>query len=294
MQLPDHMADHLSTGVTTLCRCWRVSRRDGVTLGFTDHDRTLRFEGVGFLADTGLSASTLQQATGLSIDNAEALGALSAAQVSAADIEAGRYDGAAVTCWLVNWADVSQRAVLFQGTFGDLDRAGGAFRVELRGLTDQLNTPLGRSYIAPCSAVLGDQRCRFDTAAAGYSVTAEVAAVEGASSLRFAPLAGFENGWFQRGHLRVMTGDAAGALAAVKGDEMAEDARLITLWEPLKGGLSAGDQVVLTAGCDKAFQTCRLKFNNVLNYQGFPDIPGDDWLMAHPAQAGQNSGGSRR
>ncbi|MCG7492078.1 DUF2163 domain-containing protein [Thalassobius sp. Cn5-15] len=294
MQLPDHMADHLSTGVTTLCRCWRVIRRDGVTLGFTDHDRALRFGGVTFLADTGLSASTLQQATGLSIDNAEALGGLSAAQVSDADIEAGRYDGAAVTCWLVNWTDVSQRAVLFQGHFGDLERAGGAFRVELRGLTDQLNTPLGRSFIAPCAAVLGDQRCRFDTAAAGYSVTAAVREVESGSALRFAPLNGFEAGWFQRGHLRVVTGAAAGALVAVKGDEAEEGGRLITLWEPLKGGLQSGDQVTLTAGCDKAFQTCRLKFNNVLNYQGFPDMPGDDWLMAHPAQAGQNSGGSRR
>ena len=29
----------LDGGATTLCRCWRVRRRDGVELGFTDHDR---------------------------------------------------------------------------------------------------------------------------------------------------------------------------------------------------------------------------------------------------------------
>jgi hypothetical protein len=29
-------------------------------------------------------------------------------------------------------------------------------------------------------------------------------------------------------------------------------------------------------------ETCRLKFDNLMNFRGFPDIPGDDWLVAHP------------
>lgn len=299
MLLSEDMMRHLRTGVTTLCRCWRVLRRDGVQLGFTDHDRALRFEGLTFLADSGLSASALQQATGLSIDNAEALGALSAAQVTDSDIEAGRYDRAAVTCWLVNWADPTQRAVLFQGHFGDLDRVDGAFRAELRGLTDQLNTPLGRSYMKPCAAVLGDRACGLDLDNPGYRTTLAVAEVISPSALRFAALPGFQPGWFQRGHLRVVTGAAAGALVALKADEADGAHRRITLWEPLRSNVVPGDQVTLTAGCDKTFETCRFKFNNALNFQGFPDIPGDDWLMAHPAQAGdnqgsQNNGGSRR
>ena len=56
----------------------------------------------------------------------------------------------------------------------------------------------------------------------------------------------------------------------------------------------AGDGLRLIAGCDKRGETCRLKFNNYLNFQGFPDIPGDDWTISDPSRAGRLDGGSRR
>ena len=68
---------HLATGLTTVARCWALTRSDGLRLGFTDHDCDLDFDGLSFRAGTGLSAMALQQATGLSVDNTEALGALS-------------------------------------------------------------------------------------------------------------------------------------------------------------------------------------------------------------------------
>ena len=73
---------HMQSGVTTVCRAWAITRRDGVTFGFTDHDLPLAFDGLSFKAETGLSAMALQQSTGLSVDNSEALGALSDAAVT--------------------------------------------------------------------------------------------------------------------------------------------------------------------------------------------------------------------
>ncbi|MEO9631312.1 MAG: DUF2163 domain-containing protein, partial [Sulfitobacter sp.] len=70
-------ADHFARGVTTLCHCWQVTRADGAVFAFTDHDMPLAFAGVTFRADTGLSARALAQTSGLSVDNTEALGALS-------------------------------------------------------------------------------------------------------------------------------------------------------------------------------------------------------------------------
>jgi uncharacterized phage protein (TIGR02218 family) len=52
--------------------------------------------------------------------------------------------------------------------------------------------------------------------------------------------------------------------------------------------------VRIEAGCDKRPDTCRLKFANYDNFRGFPDIPGEDWLMSYPAGAAVNDGGSRR
>lgn len=46
--------------------------------------------------------------------------------------------------------------------------------------------------------------------------------------------------------------------------------------------------------CDKRWATCVDTFSNGVNFQGFPDIPGDDFLTAVPVGGGRNDGGSRR
>ncbi len=81
----------------------------------------------------GLAAGALVQGTGLAVDNAEALGVLSSAAISEADLEAGRWDGAEVKVWLVNWAKPGERRVLFAGTLGEVRRGDGAFRPSCGG-----------------------------------------------------------------------------------------------------------------------------------------------------------------
>ncbi len=285
---------HLKTGVTTTCRCWTLSRADGVVMGFTDHDGPLVFDGVTFKADTGLSALALQQSTGLSVDNTEALGALSDAAINENDIEAGRYDGSEIRAWLVNWQDVRQRHLQFRGTIGELRRSGGAFEAELRGLTEALNRPLGRVYQKPCTAVLGDTGCRFDMGTPGYTSERPVEQMEARRVFRFAAFGGFEGNWFQHGRLVMLGGAASGLSGVIKRDTQADGKRTVELWHPLRAPIASGDLLRLEAGCDKRALSCRLKFQNFLNYQGFPDIPGDDWSISDPSRAGSLSGGSRR
>ncbi|MQQ06957.1 DUF2163 domain-containing protein [Epibacterium sp. SM1979] len=294
MSFANDLRDHLATGSTTVCRAWAITRTDGVQFGFTDHDCDLTFDGLTFRADTGLTARQLEQATGLSVDNTEALGALSSAAVRDEDIEAGRFDGAEVTSWLVNWAAPEMRWLQFRGAIGEIAREDGQFRAELRGLTDLLNQPLGRIYQAPCTAVLGDTACGFDLATPGYAAEAEVIAITDGQTVEIAPQPGFEPEWFTRGVLRILSGSAEGLWGAIKRDLSYANKREITLWEPLRAVVNPGDQIRLEAGCDKRFETCRLKFNNLLNYQGFPDIPGEDWMVAVPRRDHANTGGSRR
>lgn len=286
--------DHLATGVTTLCRAWGLTSRDGAFFGFTDHDCDLAFDGMVFKAGSGLTARALQQATGLSVDNTEALGALSDTALRAEDIEAGRFDAADVRCWLVNWQDPSLCWLQFRGSIGELRRAGSAFEAELRGLSEALNRPLGRVYQKPCSAVLGDDTCRFDLDLPGYSETRAVERIEEGRLFYWEDLAGFEPDWFTRGRLTVLTGAAERLWSAIKQDRSDATGRRIELWEPLRAPVAPGDLLRLDAGCDKRMETCRLKFNNLINFQGFPDIPGEDWVMSVPRSTGANTGGSRR
>ncbi len=282
---------HLATGSTSVCNAWSVVRRDGVVFGFTDHDGELVFAGVTFRADTGLSARTLMQTTGLSVDNSEAVGALSDAAVTEVDLAAGRFDGAEVVAWLVNWADVTERVMLFRGTFGEVVRSAGTFRAELRGLTEVLNTPQGRAYQKNCGAVLGDARCRFDVSLPGYTVLRVVEAVDGVT-FGWAAFSGVDERWFDRGRLEVVTGLAAGLSAMVKNDRQVGAGRVVELWQALGTTPAIGDTVRLVAGCDRRAETCGIKFNNFSNFRGFPHIPGEDWLASYPVSSDENAGGS--
>lgn len=46
--------------------------------------------------------------------------------------------------------------------------------------------------------------------------------------------------------------------------------------------------------CDKRWATCVGIFANGINFRGFPDVPGDDFLTAVPVEGDRNDGGSRR
>lgn len=153
------------SATTTIARAWAVTRADGLCLGFTDHDMALEFGGVSFHPEAGMSAQALVQGLGLAVDNTEVQGALSSDAITPGDLAAGRWDGAEIRLWEVDWRDVAQRRLLFRGALGEIVFAGGAYRAELRGLSEALNRPQGRVFHARCSAMLGDGQCRFDALA---------------------------------------------------------------------------------------------------------------------------------
>ncbi|MCP3969406.1 MAG: DUF2163 domain-containing protein [Rhodobacteraceae bacterium] len=292
MGLPEGFEAHLKTGATSVARAWAVTRRDGVTYGFTDHDRNLSFEGIEFRADTGLAAGAIQQATGLAVDNTEAVGALSDTALSEADIQAGRFDGAEVRAWLVNWQDVDQRVAQFRGSLGEIKRANGAFQAELRGLTEMLNQPQGRVFQSPCSAVLGDAACGVDLDAAGLAFEGAVEAVDNRRVFTFSGLGAFEDRWFEGGRVQLLSGAAQGLIGLVKNDRLSGGDRVVELWEAIGDQVVAGDTIRIEAGCDRRLETCRAKFANALNFQGFPHIPGEDWMMNYPSDGQVLDGGS--
>lgn len=285
------LLDHLATGLTTTCQAWAIVRRDGVTLGFTDHDQPLAFDGMTFRADAGLTARAIASATGLAVDNSEAMGILSDRAIRDQDVEAGRYDGATVTAWLVNWADPAQRMVRFSGTIGEIRRGQGVFHAELRGQAELLNQPQGRAYLKSCSAVLGDAACGIDMA--GFSTTRAAETVREGQVFGFTAFDEVADGWHDRGRIVVLSGAAEGLSSVIRQDRLTGTARELILWEPFRAPVVPGDLLRIEAGCDKRIATCRLKFANVLNFRGFPDIPGEDWLVSVPRSDGNNTGGSR-
>ena len=287
---------------TTRARAWQLERADGLVLGFTDHDRDLMIDGQTYRAGTGMTARALAQATGLAVDNTEAAGALSDAGLTEADILAGRWDGAGLTIWELDWTDPATRRVLFRGSLGEVTRQGAAFKVELRGLTEALQQGRGRVFGPLCPLVLGEPACGIATSLPGFSAQLPIAALADEGGTLLFPagaLDGFSPGWFAQGRVTFLDGAAEGLVAVIRSDRIEAEGferaqRRLALWSAPGMRAAAGELVRIEAGCDKRFATCRDKFANQLNFRGFPDIPSEDWLFASPVEGaeGGRRGGS--
>jgi hypothetical protein len=214
--VPEEMAARMESGAAKLCHAWLLKRVDGVELGFTDHDRDLIVEGLPCRAASGWTAGAADSAVGLSGGSAAVAGGLDDAAITDADVEAGRYDGASVALWRVDWDRPDLKVRLWSATLARIRRDGPAFIAELEGPLAKLERVVGRTYGRDCDAMLADGRCGVD-------------------------------------------------LEAFPG-----------------------------AVCDKRWATCVGTFANGVNFQGFPDIPGDDFLTSAPVEGGRHDGGSRR
>ncbi len=290
----DALNAHLATGATTLARCWKITRKDGVVFGFTDHDNDLAFDELTYQASTGMDAQALEMSTGLSVDNSQAVGALSAVGLTEEDILAGRYDDAEICLWWVNWQNCADRMQLFRGSLGEVRQRGALFEIELRGLAETLNRPIGRAYVKTCDLALGVLKCGVDLGDPNFAVTLSVERAAEGATLEIGALPDFETGWFAHGELRWISGANMGTAGLIKQDLGAGTLRRIELWQEPARKIVLGDAFTLVAGCDKRAETCRVKFDNYLNFRGFPDMPGDDWVTAYPREDEVHDGSVRR
>lgn len=281
---------HLDDGTTTLSWCWRISRSDGVALGFTDHDRTLAFDGTDFEPESGFAASEIRAGSDLAVDAQDASGVLTSDRITETDILDGRWDNAAVELWRVNWANTSQRVLLRRGAVGQIRRGRMAFVAEVRSLAHVLGQTVGRTFQSGCDARLGDARCGIDLENGIYKGTGLVTDLLRDRAFMASGLAGFEAGWFTSGTLIWTSGANAGRVTEVLAHGLDGSIATLTLLEAPVRAIAEGDSLVARAGCDKRIVTCSAKFANVANFRGFPNIPGQDAVLRYASQDGGHEG----
>ena len=141
-------------------------------------------------------------------------------------------------------------------------------------------------------ADLGDAYCRFNLVAAGLQGEGSVASVESTSTVIADGLDDFADGVFIGGKLTWTGGGNAGLSVEIKEHRLASGHARLVLWQAMPEAISAGDTFTIAAGCDKRFTTCRDRFDNVVNFRGFPHIPGNDFVVASADAGASNDGGS--
>ena len=262
-------ANELETAATW----WRIYRRDGVTLGFTTHDRDLWFGGIRHCAAPGMLPSAIRRTAGFEDDPGDVAGALSHASVRAEDLASGRFDGARVESGIVDW-ETCASATLYVGSIASVRREGAGFKAELvsakarlAGDTIPLSSPSCRARF--CGPGCGLNPVAFETRARVLGVDAD------ANSLRVDLT---ETLPYRYGELRWLDGPATGLSARIL--EAVGDT--LTLAERIEPELPVGLRVRLREGCDRTIATCTSRFGNAVNFRGEPFLPGNDMLAQYP------------
>lgn len=273
--MPESTRIWFSQPLETVAIWWRLERRDGVTLGFTSHDRDLSFDGLVHRTAPGMVPSAIRRTADFEADSAEVAGALSHDSIREADLAAGRFDGGSIAMGLVDW-ETLERMTLYAGTIGTVGHEGAGFSAELRSVKDLLARQIVPRTAPTCRAEFCAEGCTLSASAFTHQATLAEVSTDG-GSVRVSggpPVASLAFGT-----MRWIDGPEAGLTRRI---ETVEGTWLV-LDRTTASAVAVGTQIELREGCDHTLDTCATRFGNAVNFQGEPFLPGNDLLTRYPA-----------
>jgi uncharacterized phage protein (TIGR02218 family) len=263
---------HLASEVTTLATCWKLTRKDVLVMGFTDHERDILYNSVNYLAESGFTPSAVSNNSELAVDNLDVEGVIDSSVIAEKDLQAGLlYDYAKIEIFMLNYKDVSQGYInLRTGWLGEMKFSKNKFVIEVRGLMQSLTKGIGELYSSSCRTNFGDARCGVNIAS--YTFSGSVKSLVNNQVLIDSSRSEAE-GYFNAGKIIFTSGANNGLAMEVKRFSKKP------LVMPMPYDIVVGNSFSLIAGCDKSFGTCVEKFNNAVNFRGEPHVPGIDKML---------------
>lgn len=278
---------------TTYTSCLRIERTDGYVLCLTELDKDLDINdstlNLGttdqvYLSAAGYTPTNMQSTSDNAVNNADVEGVLSSVGVQREDIIGGRYDFAKLHVFIWDWENNVLIKKLGSGHWGEVTLKNGSYVAEFRSLSQQLQQTIGRTYNPECDEQLGGPRCTIDLELASYNATGEIVSIT--DSQTFTVTLTNDGTWgddyFNYGKFLFTSGLNNDLHMEVK--DFTESDNSFTLFLPMPFSVAVGDTFKVYAGCDKRLVTCKEKFSNHINFQGFPYIPGQDQVTRFGGQ----------
>jgi uncharacterized phage protein (TIGR02218 family) len=273
----------LDSSTRYLATLWKLARTDGVTQYFTDHDAALIFEGQTYLPACGFNASARQKTGGLNPQNLDMVGYIDNDELDHDDLRAGRFREAEVTEYVVDFRYPFAGAIITNTYWvTDVAFSDGVWTASLAGLSRWLQHAVGKVYTRNCRHIFGDSMCKLNTAT--FTTTGTVSLTNASS-----PRAVFESdspgvislgaNYFANGSIHWLSGLNNGLRMEVKASTNWGE---FTTQLPLPYDVTVGDVFTVYAGCDKTMNQCINKFDNMVNFGGFPFVPGTDRMIQYP------------
>lgn len=283
------LVSHLATKTHTRCGMLRLDLVDGSVIAVTDHDRAITFDlgdgGNIYSPRTGILPSDLSLSTGFEADDIEVSGPLvdEATEdwhVTKEMVLGGRLDDAEAWFFQVNWASLASGAIkLLKGRVALAEVEGSRFKLTIHSEISRFSQEIGRTITGYCDADFGDARCGFVNTAESLTVSA----VTDARSFTVNNPSARADDYFNRGTVQFTSGDLNGTRPVEIFDWTVGG--VITLWTDLAEPPQVGDTLDVKRGCGKIRADC-MAYDNIVNFRGFPDVPGTDQVLRYPNPAG--------
>ena len=263
--------EHIKNEVTTLATLWKIVRRDGVVLGFADHDADILYKDVLYKSATGILPSSLAKSETFAVDNMEVKAVLDSDGITEHDLSVGAYDSALIYIMRVNYNDLAQKELYLQkGTLGEVKLSGNKFTAEVCGITQPLQKEVGDVYSKHCRAQFGDCYCKYSLDRTKYEGSVDYVIDDYSVFVDNKMI--IRNYDYDNGYLSFVSGQNTGLKIGIRKLERAEGKIMLILPAPYP--IVCGDCYKIYAGCNKRFDTCANTYDNVINFRGEPYVPG--------------------
>lgn len=258
----------------TVATLMKITRKDGVVEGFTNHDIPLLYSGVTYRPIAGLEQVVLKIRNNIEVSNQEFVGAF-VPEFDEQDVQNGLYNEALIQVYYTNWRNTSDGAVLiFSGQLGNIQWNDDGFRADIFNIVQRFNNNIGVVVTNHCRHALYSQAgdtpsqvgfCGVNRASFTYTGTVSSISTQN-FSFDVTGLGSVADDFINNGILTWTSGNNNGGKYEVKKFESDN----ILLFLPTTYSIQVGDTFSVEAGCDKKLSTCKNKFNNVTNFGGFP------------------------
>jgi uncharacterized phage protein (TIGR02218 family) len=254
----------------------------GATLAYTNIDVTFTYAGITYLANSILvDGLKYKAAVGLEADQQQiTIAARSTDTISGGApflqaLRDGSFDGCEIVRYRVFFSDrlggtAVGAAMLFKGRLGNIDEIGRtSAKLTVNSDLVLLDIDMPRNMYQPtCLHTLYDSGCKLSktSTSPSFSNSGTVGAGSTASIIYWSGA----NANFAQGTITFTSGVLSGVTATVGAVVNGSSLNLIN---PLQSVPAAGDGFTVFFGCDHTLATCQAKFNNLVNFRGFPYVP---------------------
>lgn len=279
------LAAHIATRTHTRCAMLRLDLADGTSIGVTDHDRDLDFDlgdgSITYSAATGILPSDVKLSAGFDADNFEVTGPI-AETVTREAVLGGRFNRARARLFQVNWKSLGSGAIkILTGDVADARVEGGKFVLAITSDIARFNQVVGSVITPYCATDFGSALCGLTP----EEISATVTAATSDLSFTVSFTGSYADDYFNLGTVEFLTGALAGTAPIEIFDWTSAGA--VTLFVPAAEAPAIGDTLSIKRGCsrlrssdDASVPTC-MSYGNILNFRGFPEVPGTDQVLKY-------------